>query len=197
MDRRRASGTFALCAALIVSACGEAAEQQHWIDALIEDTSEQARAAQADAQPAPAPDPSSPWNELPLGDGVFADRTGADLYRRDVIEIPVAANGGALEYKLQMNAGDSIVYSWTAEGLTDPDLLLSEFRGHMERVGDARGDLMVYRRETGAAEAGAITAPFPGIHGWYLENNSDADIVVVLDVAGFYEIVQGQNATVR
>jgi len=93
MDRRRASGVLALCAALIVSACGEAAEEQHWIDALVEETSEQARAEQAEAQPAdanaaPAPDPSSPWNELPLGDGVFADRTGADMYRRDVIEIP-------------------------------------------------------------------------------------------------------------
>lgn len=181
-------------------ACGESATEEHWIDQLIEETSEQARAAQgaAPATAAATAPPASDWNELPLADGVFADRTdGGTAYRRDVIEIPVSANGGALEYKLQMNAGDSIVYSWTAEGLSDPSLLLSEFHGHTERVGDAPGDLMFYRREPGAAEAGAMTAPFTGIHGWYLENNSGDDITVVLDVAGFYEVVPGQAGTPR
>jgi len=31
-----------------------------------------------------------------------------------------------------------------------------------------------------------LTAPFSGIHGWYLNNQSTEDIVVVLNVAGFY-----------
>ena len=173
--QRSASGVLAGCAALsLLAACGE--PETHWIDALIEETAAQARVEQGQEQEeaaAPAP-PASDWNELPLAAGVFTDRTaGGAAYRRDVIAIPVAANGGALEYKLQMNAGDSIVYSWTVEGLPDPALLLSEFHGHTEREGDAQGDLMFYRRETGAAETGAMTAPFTGIHGWYLENNSD------------------------
>jgi hypothetical protein len=34
-----------------------------------------------------------------------------------------------------------------------------------------------------------LTAPFTGIHGWYLRNDADEPIVVRLKVAGFYELV--------
>jgi hypothetical protein len=48
---------------------------------------------------------------------------------------------------------------------------------------------MFYRKATGATERGVLTAPFKGIHGWYLRNDSDDRIVVRLKVAGFYELM--------
>lgn len=125
------------------------------------------------------------WNELPLGDGVFKE--SPTEYRSDVIEIPVPAFG-ELEYKLGLKGGDSIVYRWDAE-TKEPDLLYAEFHGHTERVGDAPGDLMFYRKAAGGTERGALVAPFTGIHGWYLKNDSEQPLVVKLQVAGFYELL--------
>lgn len=134
----------------------------------------------------PAATAESPWIELPLTDGTFAEEN-AEM-RRDRIEIPLAP-GEELEYKLGLSEGDTIVYSWQAPALPDPALLYSEFHGHTERVGDAPGSLMFYRKASGATESGTLTAPFTGIHGWYLVNGAEVPITVVLDVAGFYELI--------
>jgi len=34
--------------------------------------------------------------------------------------------------------------------------------------------------------SGVFTAPWDGIHGWYLKNDSPKDVVVKLELAGFY-----------
>lgn len=137
-------------------------------------------------EPAPA-QAASPWNEIPLTAGTFREyETG---FRTDTIDIPLAV-GGALEYKLALEEGDSIVYEWAAVEMTDPELLWAEFHGHTERVGDAPGDLMFYRKAEGGSERGALVAPFTGIHGWYFENRSDEPIVIRLHVAGFHELVE-------
>jgi hypothetical protein len=125
------------------------------------------------------------WNEMPLADGVFREYT-AD-YRTDVIDIPLDPLE-ELEYKLGLNEGDSIVYQWDAVDLKDPDMLYAEFHGHTPPVNNA-GDLMFYRKATGGTERGTLVAPFTGIHGWYLRNDTEAPIVVRLKVAGFYELL--------
>ena len=125
------------------------------------------------------------WNEMPLADGVFREYTTD--YRTDVIDIPLGSLE-ELEYKLGLNEGDSIVYQWDAVDLKDPALLYAEFHGHTEPV-DNVGDLMFYRKATGATERGTLIAPFTGIHGWYLRNDTEAPIVVRLKVAGFYELL--------
>ena len=126
------------------------------------------------------------WNEMPLADGLFREHETA--YRTDVIDIPLDA-GGELEYKLGMSKGDSIVYQWDAVDLKDPEALWAEFHGHTPPVNNV-GDLMFYRKEFGATERGSLVAPFTGIHGWYLRNESDKAIVVRLKVAGFYELLE-------
>ena len=126
------------------------------------------------------------WNEMPLADGIFREYTTD--YRTDVIDIPLDPRG-ELEYKLGLNEGDSIVYQWDAVDLKDPALLYAEFHGHTEPVNNV-GDLMFYRKATGATERGKLVAPFTGIHGWYLRNDTEAPIVVRLKVAGFYELLQ-------
>jgi hypothetical protein len=125
------------------------------------------------------------WNELPLPDGVFREYSAE--YANDVIDIPLDAFG-ELEYKLGMNEGDAIVYQWDAVDLDDPDLLYAEFHGHTEPVNNV-GDLMYYRKATGATERGMLVAPFTGIHGWYLRNEGEEPMVVRLKVAGFYDLL--------
>ena len=125
------------------------------------------------------------WNEMPLADGVFREYTTD--YRTDAIDIPLGSLE-ELEYKLGLNEGDSIVYQWDAVDLKDPALLYAEFHGHTEPVNNV-GDLMFYRKATGATERGTLIAPFTGIHGWYLRNDTEAPIVVRLKVAGFYELL--------
>ncbi len=125
------------------------------------------------------------WNEMPLADGVFREYT-AD-YRTDVIDIPLDPLE-ELEYKLGLNEGDSIVYQWDAVDLEDPEMLYAEFHGHTPPVNNV-GDLMFYRKATGATERGTLVAPFTGIHGWYLRNDAEERIVVRLKVAGFYELL--------
>lgn len=125
------------------------------------------------------------WNEMPLPEGIF--REYQSDYRTDVIDINLEA-GGELEYKLGLNQGDSIVYQWDAVDLKDGKLLYAEFHGHTEPVNGA-GDLMFYRKATGASERGVLTAPFTGIHGWYLRNDGEQPMVVRLKVAGFYALL--------
>jgi hypothetical protein len=125
------------------------------------------------------------WREYPLRDGVISVKPAK--WRTDTIKVPVAI-GRDLEYKLTMKAGDTIVYNVSFGALADPGQMISEFHGHTEKV-DGVGDLMFYAKTGGSPQSGAFTAPWAGIHGWYLKNDSTADVVVTLELAGFYELV--------
>jgi hypothetical protein len=140
------------------------------------------------AEPAPGASEIPPavngWREYPLRDGVISIKPAK--WRTDTIEVPVPM-GKALEYKLTMQKGDTIVYHVTFGGLADPGQMTSEFHGHTEQVNGV-GDLMFYAKTGGSPQSGAFTAPWDGIHGWYLKNDSTADVVVKLELAGFYEL---------
>ena len=73
--------------------------------------------------------------------------------------------------------------------LSDPKLMLTEFHGHTEQV-NGIGDLMFYSKTGGTPESGVFTAPWDGIHGWYLKNDSPKDVVVTLELAGFYALAK-------
>ena len=108
-------------------------------------------------------------------------------WKSETIDIPVSGNGGDLEYKLGMKRGDVVVYSIDYGPLEHPGMMVSEFHGHTEKGADGNGDLMFYSKTGGAAQSGSFQAPWDGIHGWYLKNDSTKDVVVKLEVAGFYE----------
>jgi hypothetical protein len=130
------------------------------------------------------PAPVNGWREYPLRDGVISFQPGK--WRADTIDIPVAA-GGELEYKLSMKKGQGLVYAISYGDIGHPGLMVSEFHGHTEKGADGTGDLMYYSKTGGSAENGVFQAPWDGIHGWYLKNDSKKDVVVKLAVAGFYE----------
>ena len=86
-----------------------------------------------------------------------------------------------------MKKGEGLVYNISYGALSDPGLMVVEFHGHTKQV-DGVGDLMFYSKTGGSPESGVFTAPWDGIHGWYLKNDSPKDVVVILELAGFYAL---------
>ena len=132
----------------------------------------------------PVPKPVNGWREYPLRDGVISIQPVK--WRTDIVKVPVPAGKG-LEYKLTMKKGEGLVYNVSYGALADPKLMLTEFHGHTRQV-DGVGDLMFYSKTGGSPESGVFTAPWDGIHGWYLKNDSPKDVVVTLELAGFYAL---------
>ncbi len=165
LNRRRAC--VPILSLLVFSACGQPPADS--------------RAADVAAEVPPAVDG---WREYPLRDGVITIEPAK--WRTDTIDVPVPAGKG-LEYKLSMKKGQALVYNISFGTLANPGSLVSEFHGHTPQV-DGVGDLMFYSKTGGSPQSGAFTAPWDGIHGWYLKNDSTADVVVLLELAGFYEL---------
>lgn len=147
--------------------------------------SDAAPPAPATAEVAPAvPEAVNGWREYPLRDGVVSIQPVK--WRTDVVDVPVPAGEG-LEYKVTMRKGEGLVYNISYGTLADPGKMLTEFHGHTPQV-DGVGDLMFYSKTGGTPESGVFTAPWDGIHGWYLKNDSPRDVVVKLELAGFYAL---------
>lgn len=112
-------------------------------------------------------------------------------FRSDTVTIEVGGlieNFGTLEYKISMNEGDMVVYSWTA---SEP--IHYEFHGHSEIVpGEPVTDVHWYRIDDAAESHGSLVAPVNGIHGWYFVNPSfDQTIEVELKLSGYYTLEPG------
>ena len=87
-----------------------------------------------------------------------------------------------MEYKYRLDKGESLLYSWSATTAVNYEL-------HAEPDGAPAGYAQSYEKKPTTSQAsGTLTAPFPGIHGWYWENPTDATITVTLKSAGFYNI---------
>src|SRR5262249_25383627 len=73
------------------------------------------------------------WNEIPPPTGKEAlARSYPAPFRTDVIDVPIRGNDGDLEYKIQMKAGGTVVYSWEVRNLAKPEEFYTEFHGHTE-----------------------------------------------------------------
>jgi hypothetical protein len=153
---------------------------------------EQKSAETAAADPAPSAAPEAPavppavdgWREYPVRDGVISIQPAK--WRTDKVEVAVPAGVG-LEYKLAMKKGQGVVYNVGYANLEHPGMMVVEFHGHTDQV-DGVGDLMYYSKTGGTPESGTFVAPWDGIHGWYLKNDSPKDVVAILELAGFYAI---------
>jgi len=122
------------------------------------------------------------WREYPLRDGVVSIQPAK--WRTDTVRVPVPPGKG-LEYKLTMKKGEGLVYNISYGALANPALMVTEFHGHTTQV-DGVGDLMFYSKTDATPQSGVFTAPWDGIHGWYLKNDSPTDVTVTLELAGFY-----------
>lgn len=109
------------------------------------------------------------------------------------VTIPLGPGGDPagrdqLEYKVWLPRGGAALYTWQAEGASQPDDFYAEFHGHTSA---RQGTMTVaeYRKESEIADSGALTAPFEGIHGWYFLNTSERPLTVRLRVTGFFHTI--------
>lgn len=102
-------------------------------------------------------------------------------FQQETIDFTLKPREG-MEYKYRLDKGEALLYSWSATGPVDYEL-------HAEPDGAPAGYAQSYEKKPATNQAsGTLTAPFPGIHGWYWENKSDKDVTVTLKTAGYYNI---------
>ena len=109
--------------------------------------------------------------------------------RTDTVSIPLAAAGDAdgrndLEWKVRMQEGTTLVYSWSVDG--PPEEFYFDMHGETASTPEVK--VVTYQKGTGVASNGSIVAPFDGIHGWYLQNQAERPVVVRLKLSGFYQM---------
>ncbi len=108
-------------------------------------------------------------------------------FRTDSIDIRLAAGGDPergdeLEWKVRMQVNDTLIYAWNTEAPADQ--FYFDFHGQSDPTPEVK--VLSYREGFGNASNGALTASFAGIHGWYLQNQSEHPVVVHLKLSGFY-----------
>jgi hypothetical protein len=102
-------------------------------------------------------------------------------FNQETVEFKVAPRQG-MEYKYRLEKGEALLYSWKTTGPVN-------YEFHAEPDGAPRGYAQTYEKVDRKSEAsGTLTAPFPGIHGWYWENTTDQEITVTLTSAGYYNL---------
>lgn len=102
--------------------------------------------------------------------------------RQDSIKVQIVPGKG-LEFKLRMQTGAKMKYSWS----TEKGSLSFDFHG--EPKGDTTGYFESFTLSTADEVSGSFTAPFDGSHGWYWENQTDTPITVTLETEGQYEVL--------
>jgi hypothetical protein len=115
-------------------------------------------------------------------------------WRTDTIEIPLRSGddrmrGNELEYKVRMKQGATLIYEWSVSEITNPEEFYYDFHGHTVVEGQEM-TVATYKQATGTKAAGALTAPFDGVHGWFFQNQALPAIVVRVRLSGFYELVE-------
>jgi len=102
-------------------------------------------------------------------------------FKSETVDFAIAPRQG-MEYKYRLDKGEALLYSWKATGPVNVEF-------HAEPDGAPRGYAQSYEKvDHQTAASGTLTAPFPGIHGWFWENTTDKEVTVTLKSAGFYNL---------
>ena len=122
------------------------------------------------------------------------DKTGATVNRladnlqpqwKDSISI-IIPDLDYTEYKLYMDKGAVLQYSWE----TDGEALFYDFHGEPE--GDTSGYFKSYKENTNSLASGTLTTTFAGTHGWYWKNDSNMPITITLNIKGDYQLIEAE-----
>jgi hypothetical protein len=102
-------------------------------------------------------------------------------FQQESVDFKLAPHEG-MEYKYRLDKGEALLYAWSASAPVN-------FEFHAEPDGAPAGYAQTYEKKSAQTQAsGTLTAPFPGIHGWYWENTTDKEVTVTLKSAGFYNL---------
>ena len=96
--------------------------------------------------------------------------------------------GKSLEWKLAMDKGGVLTYSWSA-----PRPLYFDFHGDYD---DGTDNFASHKSNTLTTDKGSFTAPFEGRHGWYWQNKNTQTVTLTVTTSGPYTVVgrTGGNA---
>jgi hypothetical protein len=107
-------------------------------------------------------------------------------FRTDELVIKLDGDG-EIERKVWMEAGQTIVYSWTADNEVYADFHGETLDRPTPKVAEYRvTDPM--KGDNPKAASGALTAPMTGFHGWYFLNLHEAPVTIRVKLAGDYEL---------
>jgi len=84
-----------------------------------------------------------------------------------------------IEYKYRLVQGANMIFSWHA---TAP--VTHDFHGAPDGQGPEAE--VTIDKQTKSHAAGALSAPFTGMHGWYWENPGGDPVTIELNAAGFF-----------
>jgi hypothetical protein len=102
-------------------------------------------------------------------------------FQQESVEFKLAPHEG-MEYKYRLDKGEALQYSWSATAPVNYEL-------HAEPDGAPAGYAQSYEKKNASSGAsGTLTAPFPGIHGWFWENTTNNEVTVTLKSAGYYNL---------
>lgn len=111
------------------------------------------------------------------------------------VDIPLGAAEwpeAALEYKVYMTPGQSVLYRWqalNADGSPVSVPVEVDQHGH-DVVEEGVAETVVdYRKARLTADHGSMTAPLEGIFGWYFRNHAPDPIIIRLNVEGYYQLI--------
>ena len=85
----------------------------------------------------------------------------------------------SVEYKYELADEAGLVYEWRASAEVVHDF-------HAEPDGAEAGFAVSFIAGRDAAGAGTFVAPFAGVHGWFWENRSGAEVRVELSASGWF-----------
>ena len=100
----------------------------------------------------------------------------------DSVTITILPHSG-LEYKLYVEKGELLSYSWQTDGVA----LYFDFHG--EPKGDTTGYFKSYKETILAKDSGSKKIPFSGSHGWYWKNETSLPVIVSLQTKGVYQVI--------
>ena len=122
--------------------------------------------------------PASPSQAETLAKWPWSISLQTAPFKRQSIQITLAPKEG-MEYKYRIDKGAGMLYSWTSTGDVHWEL-------HSQPDGAPQGYAEFFDTDAGNKSSGVYNAPFPGIHGWWWENQSDRAVTITLTTAGFY-----------
>lgn len=92
------------------------------------------------------------------------------------------APGQETEIKAVLDAGQVILFSWTAA----QGQVYTDFHGHEPDAGEDAW-VRYEEQQSGSSGQGSLVAPFSGEHGWYWMNISEQPVRITLNVSGYYK----------
>jgi hypothetical protein len=125
----------------------------------------------------------APGSAMPAGPAATVPmlRQSTQPWRSDTMRVTLQPGQGA-EIKTSMRKGESVVFSWVADG----GPVKSDMHGEPHNA--KPNQFTTYWKVPVQSEGrGTFSAPFDGIHGWFWRNKNEQAVTITVTVSGFHD----------